>query len=150
MDYLFYVEHNAENLQFFLWYCDYVQLWSTLLPRQKALSLIWDPEKAGEPPAASRFIRYSHKRATSDKMNKIISIMEMSQSRRTSEDRTAGHGRHNSASTNYSKPRRSSSVSSIMSPADVKEDWQPCMCICIWQPRSYILIPSSYHPTLPG
>ncbi|OIW27435.1 hypothetical protein CONLIGDRAFT_633801 [Coniochaeta ligniaria NRRL 30616] len=125
MDYLFYVEHNAENLQFFLWYCDYVQRWSALLPRQKALSDIWNPEKAGEPPAASRFIRYSHKRATSDKMNKIISIMEMNQSRRTSEDRTAGHGRHNSASTNYSRPRTSSSVSSIMSPADVKEDWQP-------------------------
>lgn len=128
MDYLFYVGRSAENLQFFLWYCDYVQRWSTLLPRQKALSPIWDPDKAREPPAASRFIRYSHKRATSDKMNKIISIMEMDQSRRASEDKTAGPGRHNSTSTNYSRPRTSSSMSSIMSPVDTKEDWQPCMC----------------------
>jgi hypothetical protein len=128
MDYLFHVERSPENLQFFLWYCDYIQRWSTLLPRQKALSPIWDPEKAGEPPAASRFIRYSHRRATSDKMNKSLSIMEMDQSRRASEDRTGSHGRHNSASTNYSRPRTSSSTASIMSPVDVKEDWQPCMC----------------------
>jgi hypothetical protein len=126
MDYLFYVEHNAEALQFFLWYCDYIQRWSDLLPRQKALSPVWDPEKASEP--ASRFIRYSHKRATSDKMNKIISIMEMDHSKGTSEDRPRGHGRHNSTSTNYSRHRQqtSSSLSSIMSPVDTKEDWQPC------------------------
>ncbi|KAK5661040.1 hypothetical protein OQA88_12419 [Cercophora sp. LCS_1] len=78
MDYLVYVEHNAECLQFFLWYYDYIQRWSNLLPRQKALSPVWDPEKSHEP--ASRFITYSHRRARSQKMNKIITIMEMESS----------------------------------------------------------------------
>ena len=125
MDYLYYVEENAENLQFFLWYCDYVQRWSGLLPRQKAMSPIWDPDKAGEPPAASRFIKYSHKRATSDKMNKIIAIMEIDQSRRASQETIASHAGRNSAPSNYSRSR-TSSLSSIMSPVDAKEDWQPC------------------------
>ncbi|KAK3897720.1 hypothetical protein C8A05DRAFT_19567 [Staphylotrichum tortipilum] len=75
MDYLLHVEHNAEPLQFFLWYWDYLERWSALLPRQKALSPPWDPDTAAEPP--SRFIRYSHKRERSRKMNKVIAIMEM-------------------------------------------------------------------------
>lgn len=125
MDYLFYVEQSAENLQFFLWYRNYVQRWSALVPRQKALSPAWDPERAGEPPAASRFIRYSHRRATSDKLNKIMSIMEIDQSRRASEGRTGRHGRQNSTSTNYSRLRASSSTAPITNPADAKEDRQP-------------------------
>ncbi|KAK3986224.1 hypothetical protein QBC44DRAFT_297466 [Cladorrhinum sp. PSN332] len=74
MNYLCHVEHNAENLQFFLWYSNYVQRWSQLLPRQKALSPAWDPEKVSGG-QRSKFITYSHKRARSLKMNKIISIM---------------------------------------------------------------------------
>ncbi|KAK4043560.1 hypothetical protein C8A01DRAFT_12949 [Parachaetomium inaequale] len=79
VDYLFYVEHNAETLQFFLWYWDYIQRWSSLLPRQKALSPPWDPEQATEP--RSRFIKYSHKRERSLKMNKVLAIMEMDSER---------------------------------------------------------------------
>jgi hypothetical protein len=125
MDYLFYVEHNAESLQFFLWYCDYVQRWSSLLPRQKAPSPVWDPEKASEP--ASKFIRYSHKRERSDKMKKIISIMEMDQQMHALDDRTESEARDSTSSSNYSRPRTSTSSSaSIMSPVDAKEDWQPC------------------------
>ncbi|KAH6623002.1 hypothetical protein F5144DRAFT_605536 [Chaetomium tenue] len=84
MDYLFYVERNAEPLQFFLWYWDYIQRWSNLLPRQKALSPPWDPEKAIESP--SRFIKYSHKRERSLKMNKILAIMEMGSQRASLDD----------------------------------------------------------------
>lgn len=138
MDYLYYVGENAENLQFFLWYCDYVQRWSGLLPRQKAMSPIWDPDKAGESPAASRFIRYSHKRATSDKMNKIIAIMETDQSRRPPRETIASHGGLSSAPMNYSRSR-TSSLSSIMSPVDAKEDWQPCKRRAFTGPQSHIL-----------
>lgn len=128
MDYLFYVEHSAEPLQFFLWYCDYVQRWSNLLPRQKALAPIWDPETASEP--RSRYITYSHKRARSEKMNKIISIMEMANSDQGSEtDETYSHTRDGSSTSKVSRARTSSG-SSIMSPTDCKDDWQPCKCSC--------------------
>jgi hypothetical protein len=135
MDYLFYVEHNAESLQFFLWYCDYVQRWSNLLPRQKALSPIWDPENASEP--ASKFIRYSHKRERSDKMKKIISIMEMDQQRHALDETTEGQSRESRSSSNFSRPRTSTSSSSasIMSPVDAKEDWQPCTLSLPLYPR---------------
>lgn len=43
MDYLTYVEMNAENLQFYLWYKDYVHRWETKVSKNdKALSPEWD------------------------------------------------------------------------------------------------------------
>jgi hypothetical protein len=44
MDYLVYVEHNAENLQFYLWYRDYLRRWNALPEAEKALSPEWIPE----------------------------------------------------------------------------------------------------------
>lgn len=38
MDYLVYVEHNAENLQFYLWYKDYEKRFNALAETEKALS----------------------------------------------------------------------------------------------------------------
>lgn len=128
MDYLFYIERSAENLQFFLWYWDYVQRWSTLLPRQKALSPPWDPEKAGEPP--SRFIKYSHKRERSLKMSKVIAIMEME-----SDLGMGGQGArddkeilgHSSSASSVSRPW-TPPPSVVLSPTEStsKADWQPC------------------------
>jgi len=120
MDYLVYVEHNAEFLQFFLWYYDYIQRWSGLLPRQKALSPVWDPEKAHEP--RSRFITYSHKRARSQKMNKIISIMEMESDRQPGDSLAEDEGRK---STSSSRPR--TPPPALLSPTEsIKGDFQPC------------------------
>lgn len=129
MDYLFYVEQSAEPLQFFLWYCDYIQRWSNLLPRQKALSPIWDPENGAEP--RSRYITYSHKRARSEKMNKIISIMEMmnkNEKNTANGDATTPHGRSMSAVSGGSRGSRGRaySGSSTMSATDCKEDLQHC------------------------
>ncbi|KAK0704688.1 hypothetical protein B0H67DRAFT_356281 [Lasiosphaeris hirsuta] len=125
MDYLFYVEHNAESLQFFLWYYDYVQRWSGLLPRQKALSPVWEPENASEP--RSRFITYSHKRARSQKMNKIISIMEMESERNPEDpfrDQESRASISSSASSIISRPR--TPPSAVLSPTEsTKGDWQP-------------------------
>ncbi|KAK3315125.1 hypothetical protein B0H66DRAFT_642403 [Apodospora peruviana] len=136
MDYLFYVEHNAESLQFFLWYCDYIQRWSGLLPRQKALSQPWDPEKATEP--RSRFITYSHKRARSDKMGKIINIMEMESERKSTRDSSSSSSQPPEASSrkstssssttttaSFSHPRTPSSASVLSPTESTKEDWQP-------------------------
>ncbi|KAF6819928.1 hypothetical protein CSOJ01_00996 [Colletotrichum sojae] len=45
MDYLVYVEQDAEPLQFFLWYCAYVHSWTTLSPEERALAPRWDPDR---------------------------------------------------------------------------------------------------------
>ena len=41
MNYLKYIELSAENLQFFLWYRDYVKRFSELPEKEKALSPEW-------------------------------------------------------------------------------------------------------------
>jgi len=46
MDFLVYIEHDAENLQFYLWYRDYVKRWSELPEREQALAPIWTSEQA--------------------------------------------------------------------------------------------------------
>ncbi|KAK3387043.1 hypothetical protein B0H63DRAFT_147041 [Podospora didyma] len=123
MDYLFYVEHSAESLQFFLWYCDYMQRWGGLLPRQKALAPTWNPAKATEP--TSRFITYSHKRARSLKMNKIITIMEMKSESETGPAQEEEGRRSTSSSLSSSTQPRTPS-SAILSPTEsTKGDWQP-------------------------
>ncbi|KAK0634600.1 hypothetical protein B0T17DRAFT_611583 [Bombardia bombarda] len=127
-DYLNYIEHKAESLQFFLWYCDYIQRWSNLLPRQKALSPSWDSSRTAEPTSSSRFITYSHKRARSDKMTKIISIMEMGSENQATDFANEERGRKGSTSSSFNnipQPRTPSSAS-MMSPTDsVRVDWQP-------------------------
>ncbi|KAK3683997.1 hypothetical protein B0T22DRAFT_538968 [Podospora appendiculata] len=108
----------------FLWYCDYVQRWSGLLPRQKALSPRWDPEKAAEP--KSRFITYSHKRERSDKMSKIIAIMEMDSEMKEPEP-LYDHDIRKSTSSSTSKiSRPRTPLSVILSPKEsTRADWQP-------------------------
>ena len=44
MDYLMYVEHNAEYLQFFMWYVDYIQRWADLSPEEKGMAPTWYPD----------------------------------------------------------------------------------------------------------
>jgi hypothetical protein len=43
MDYLVYIEHNAENLQFFLWYKDYARRFNELPEAEQKLSPEWVP-----------------------------------------------------------------------------------------------------------
>jgi hypothetical protein len=46
MDYLVYVEHDAENLQFYLWLQDYTKRFEEdLKPEEQKLSPEWSPEK---------------------------------------------------------------------------------------------------------
>ncbi len=49
MDYLVYVEFNAENLQFYLWYKDYARRFEALSDAEKALSPAWNPESQDIP-----------------------------------------------------------------------------------------------------
>ena len=46
MNYLVYIEHAAENLQFYLWYRDYVQRFSQLPENERSLAPIWSAEQA--------------------------------------------------------------------------------------------------------
>jgi len=46
MNYLIYIEHAAENLQFFLWYQDYVKRFSQLPSHERALATEWTLEQA--------------------------------------------------------------------------------------------------------
>ncbi|QSZ33286.1 hypothetical protein DSL72_002874 [Monilinia vaccinii-corymbosi] len=43
MDFLVYIEHDAENLQFYLWYKDYVRRFEALPDHEKKLSPEWVP-----------------------------------------------------------------------------------------------------------
>lgn len=46
MNYLVYIEHAAENLQFFLWYRDYAKRFSELPPNERSLAPVWSAEQA--------------------------------------------------------------------------------------------------------
>ena len=64
MDYLVYIEHNAENLQFWLWYQDYVERFDALPGNQKKLSPEWIeevPNLSKDPEKGSRKIRKTGK-----------------------------------------------------------------------------------------
>lgn len=62
IDYLVYIEHNAENLQFFLWYRDYVRRFEALPENEKVLSPEWMPESS-EVPDLSKGIEKENKKA---------------------------------------------------------------------------------------
>ena len=46
MNYLVYIEHSAENLQFYLWYRDYLKRFNELPPNERALAPEWSAEQA--------------------------------------------------------------------------------------------------------
>lgn len=52
MNYLKYIEHSAENLQFFLWFRDYSTRWEQLPARDKALAPEWTQAQAEAETAA--------------------------------------------------------------------------------------------------
>ncbi|KAH8687866.1 regulator of G protein-like protein [Tricladium varicosporioides] len=71
MDYLIYVEHNAENLQFFLWYKDYCKRFDTLSEKDKALSPPWIPDTT-EIPELTRDEKEKKWKSNRDAMAKIM------------------------------------------------------------------------------
>jgi hypothetical protein len=46
MDFLRYIEHDAENLQFYLWYRDYCKRFAQLPQREQKLAPEWTAEQA--------------------------------------------------------------------------------------------------------
>lgn len=59
MNYLKYIEHSAENLQFYLWHRDYTARWKLLSDNERALTPEWkqihlDADPAGHAAARSK------------------------------------------------------------------------------------------------
>ena len=72
MDYLVYFEHNAENLQFFLWYRDYVRRFEALPEKENVLSPEWIPDST-EVPDLSKGTEKENKKA---KREAVATMME--------------------------------------------------------------------------
>jgi hypothetical protein len=121
-DYLLYVEQNAEPLQFFLWYCDYTDRWSRLLPQQMSLSPRWCPhevDKPGTPCVAD----CRHKTEASEKLAKVFSIMEDRSGEDDQIEQMAGqNGSGYSATTSSSQ----GSASGVGKPRDSQSDLPTC------------------------
>ncbi|KAL2882345.1 hypothetical protein SGCOL_002083 [Colletotrichum sp. CLE4] len=98
VDYLVYVEQDAEPLQFFLWYCGYVHSWTTLAPEQRALAPRWDPDRG-------RKLTSKERRAKNS--SKVSNILEMLDEDSSFVQAKAGgnHTRDTSSATNFSHPR---------------------------------------------
>ncbi|KAK8025569.1 hypothetical protein PG990_003392 [Apiospora arundinis] len=101
MDYLMYVEYDAECLQFFLWYCDYVERWRCLPQEQKDSSPMWDPSKIIAKPDSVRS-RASSFNENADRMTRILGILDTS----PRHDGNRGRSQSSAASpTNFSRPK---------------------------------------------
>lgn len=81
MDYLVCEEENAEILQFFTWFCEYVVRWGALTPQEKLQSPPWKPTESAKPVdedkrSGSRISIHTHRRARSNRLNQILEILE--------------------------------------------------------------------------
>ena len=119
MDYLVYVEHKAEYLQFFMWYCDYLERWTMLPPQEKALAPKYDPEaRRQEQQQQPRRGKSSKRSASVDEKNKLGKILDMM-------DREGDRKHAKSLST--STTASASSLPSIAEmAAETEGKWVPC------------------------
>lgn len=124
MDYLVYVEHDAENLQFFLWFCGYVEKWSQLPESERERSPAWGVGKRTNVRPHSRSERLGE---SADKLNRILAILDRGT---TTIEQAASTKELDSKKENADK-----TFSMLQTPAtgvETKEDdrkdwqWQPC------------------------
>ncbi|KAI1858577.1 hypothetical protein JX265_010670 [Neoarthrinium moseri] len=118
MDYLMYVEYNAECLQFFLWYCDYVERWSKL-PQEERDSSPMIPSNKGAVNRRKHARTNSYTEKT-ERFNRILAILEKSPKHDSTVSKPVGRKsrRNDSVSTNYSWPRPTSSSGASHSSSD--------------------------------
>jgi hypothetical protein len=132
MDYLVYVEHNAENLQFYLWFKEYERRFANLSENEKALSPEWDPNMNEVPNLATD----PEKEAAKAKRQTANGVEPSSESRKVvmfAEERelAASEDRHatmfNDGSTiaaSDSEITTTPSMAEATAQAGLK--WQPC------------------------
>jgi Regulator of G protein signaling domain len=143
MQYLLYIEHAAENLQFFLWFRYYERRFSQLPPNEKVLSQPWTPEKdvllsprsprGGPPPQVEIFkgTDFEAKNIHSDKLKNPFN-----------DGYSSRLGVDDDSSAIHSPVRQDikKSVAMTFEGADVK--LQPCK----WRPNSSSLPAPDRHP----
>ncbi|KAK1986263.1 hypothetical protein LZ30DRAFT_582432 [Colletotrichum cereale] len=102
MDFLVYVEQDAEPLQFFLWYCGYIHSWTTeLTPEERALAPRWDPDRGRK--LAPRETRARN----SSKVSSILEMLDEENYRRISKSDSNRHTRNASSATKFPHPTMS-------------------------------------------
>ncbi|KAH6712985.1 regulator of G protein-like protein [Leptodontidium sp. MPI-SDFR-AT-0119] len=149
MDYLAYVEFNAENLQFYLWYRDYVRRFEALPETEKALSPEFVPE-ADKIPDLNKAVEKGGRRKT--KRGASTALMGTGYVRKdsvlsTSASQSLPHGQGQVTINNEDELTGSPSVTSgstavpsdaeVMAQAGLK--WQPCASVTIQPMREEII-----------
>ncbi|KAI1205102.1 uncharacterized protein F4807DRAFT_454228 [Annulohypoxylon truncatum] len=125
MDYLVYVEHGAENLQFFLWFCGYVERWSQLPESEKERSPVWGVGRRTNVRPNTRSERLGE---SADKLSRILAILDRGTTtieRTTSVKELESKGDH--VDKNFSRPR--TPATGVEMKQGDRNDWQ-------WQPFS--------------
>ena len=153
MDYLVYVEHNAENLQFYLWYKDYVKRFEALSDSEKALSPEWTP--TGDAP---NLVKDSDKKNSAKRFT-IAAMMENGYDGTTTaelfgEDKEAARrvsALKDSASIVGSTISDATTLTTAEVTAQAGLKWQPCMSISLSRLAliSFANTRKSHHSTLP-
>lgn len=141
MDYLVYIEHNAENLQFYLWYRDYVQRSNMLSENEKTLSPKWTPVTADVPDLSTKI--HETQGNGRNKRDAITSIMTEGYDSKDATffedtwrtqitDAVVGVTKDVEhavvPSTTASQLLQSKKASEVTTQAHLK--WHPCMSIC--------------------
>jgi len=95
MNYLVYIEHSAENLQFFLWYRDYVARFARLPASEKALSSLWVDEKFDDDMVkpSPRFVVDSRPSTSDKNLEALPGVLEIDADSTTSGDGDPFHDR---------------------------------------------------------
>ena len=121
MDYLVYVEREAETLQFFLWYCDYVKRWMALPAKKKSIAPKWDPENKRPVTSHSRHGSLKEK----VKLGAILDILDTEEQNNSPAPERVH--RSNSSATNFSLPRSPGPVAMEMTEEKGgSQTWEPC------------------------
>jgi len=135
MDYLVYIEFSAENLQFYLWFKDYVRRFETLPEKEKALSPEFIPETDDIPDLTKdpeKGERRKTKRATSNALMETgydgkSSVLNTTTSQVQSQISAKAH--HHQESEIRESPSVTSGSTAVPSDAEVVAQaglkWQP-------------------------
>jgi hypothetical protein len=133
-----YVEYNAENLQFFLWYRDYVRRFDALPEKEKVLSPEWVPEAKDLPDLSNDLPKEQKKKTKRDTLATAMGTGYDSKTAALFDDESefrmtsTSLGRHISV-VKENRSTIASSVSESMTPstAELASEaglkWQPCM-----------------------
>lgn len=124
MDYLHYVEFNAENLQFFLWLKDYTRRFEALPESERALSPEWTPVVKEVPDLVKNPEKEERrkKRKTTEKYETKGAVIFGDD-----EDLTGQHGRKASLMSNSTAPSTIAILPSLKEvTAQGNRKWQPC------------------------